>query len=348
MKCLVTGATGFLGTNLTHELVAAGWDVRASGFSGSSKYIDSLPVEFVRADITDASRVDALVEGCEIVFHVAGDTSFWKKRFELQRRINVLGTTNIANACLRHGVQRLVHTSTLDVLGHDPSKALITEESGQFNFDQMGYNYGETKYEADTILRRYEAEHGLDVVFAYPGFLCGPYDFTLQLGSVFFELRDQSLPGSPCGGSSFCHVTDVARAHIAAAEKGCRGEAYTLGGHNMTTHDWFGLMAAAIDAMPPRRVIPEWALVAYGYGAEWWSYLTKKAPGMNPGQARYMSKFQYMDCSKAIAELDYVIPPVEEIIGDAVDWYRANGYEREGLSAWRVASTGWPCDRGPR
>ena len=85
-KCLVTGATGFLGSNLVHELVKQGWDVRASGMHDSEiKYIKDLPIDIVFADITIAEEVDAIVEGCDYVFHVAADTSFWKRNFARQR-----------------------------------------------------------------------------------------------------------------------------------------------------------------------------------------------------------------------------------------------------------------------
>ena len=327
MTALVTGATGFLGTNVVEELVARGEHVRASGMHGSeTKYLDRLGADVVLADITNAEEVDALVDGAEVVFHVAGDTSFWKKRFDRQRRINVDGTVNVAEACLHHGVDRLVHTSTVDVLGHHPYRVL-TEATGHFNFDNMGYNYGETKLEGERRLRELEAQCNLDVVFIYPGFMCGPYDFTLQLGRVFFDLKNGSLPGAPPGGSSFCHVTEVARAHVAAATKGRRGEAYTCAGWNLPTRVWLDHMADAIGAPRVKRTLPEWAMVAYGHLAELASTVTGKAPDMNPGQARYMSKFQYHDCSKAIDELGYVIPPITTIIGDAVDWYRSEGYE---------------------
>ena len=47
---------------------------------------------------------------------------------------------------------------------------------------------------------------------------------------------------------------------------------------------------------------------------------------MNPGQARYMSVYQYADSSKAARELDYHVPKLEDCIDDAVSWYRANGF----------------------
>jgi dihydroflavonol-4-reductase len=327
MKCLVTGATGFLGSNIVHELVKAGWDVRASGMHGSeTQYIKDLPIELVMADITNAEEVDKLVQGCDIVFNVAADTSFWRHLFERQRRINVDGAINVAEACIRHGVKRLVHTSTLDLLGHDPSKRAITEATGSFNFDNMGYNYGETKLEAEKRLQAYN-DKGLEVVFIYPGFMCGPYDYTLQLGRVFFDLKAGKIPGSPPGGSSFCHVTEVAKGHIAAATKGRPGEAYLCTGHNLSYQEWFGLMAKAVDAKQPKHTLPRWAFVLYGQVCEWISELTRKAPDMNPGQARYLSSYQYMDCSKAQLELGYKVTSKDKMIRDALDWYRSNGFQ---------------------
>ena len=329
-KCLVTGATGFLGSNLVHELVKQGWDVRASGMHGSEiKYIKDLPIDIVFADITIAEEVDAIVEGCDYVFHVAADTSFWKRNFARQRAINVDGTINVANACVKHNVKRLIHTSTLDVLGYNPTGGSYDERSGHYNFNNMGYNYGDTKLEAEIRLRGYHDANTLDVVFIYPGFMIGPFDYTLQLGRVFFDLAEGKFPASPPGGGSFCHVTEVARAQIKAAEKGRRGEGYLCAGtqsNNIPYADMFARMALAIGAKPPRLTTPKAVFVAYGHICEWVAELTHKAPDMNPGQARYMSCPQYALSDKAQQELDYQVPSVEECIADALTWYRANGF----------------------
>ena len=223
MKCLVTGATGFLGTNLVHELVKDGWRVRAFGLPGSpTDYIKGLPIEIVFGDITVPDDIDRAVSGCDVVFHVAGDTSWWKKHFARQRTINVDGTVNVADACFRRGVRRMVHTGTIDALGYNPGG--IADETWQpYNYAGTGYNYADTKREGELRLRDY-MNRGLDAVVIYPGSMLGPFDFTLQYGRLFFDLRDGKVPGCPAGGVSFGHVTEVARAHIAAAEKGRAGE----------------------------------------------------------------------------------------------------------------------------
>ena len=329
MKCLVTGANGFLGTNLVHELVREGWQVRASGRQPAPcRWIAGLPVDYVAADITDASRVQEIVSGCEVVFHVAGDTSFWKRRYASQRANNVDGTRHVAQACLDQGVRRMVSTSTADVFGYDPSGGMV-DESHPFNYTGLDYHYGETKYEADQVLRRL-IDAGLDAVLVHPGSIIGPFDHTLQFGRLFFELKQGQVPGAPPGGASFCHARDVARAHIRAAEKGRRGESYLLAGNadtNVSHATLMRMMAEAVGAKPPARVIPRWLLVGYAAGCEALSAVTQRPPQLNPGQARYMSLPQYCDSRKAVRELDYQIPSLQRCIEDALDWYRSNGFE---------------------
>lgn len=325
MKCLVTGATGFLGTNLVHELVKEGWKVRALGLAGSeTRYIRDLPVEIVFGDVTIPGDVDGAVRGMDVVFHVAGDTSWWNRTFERQKRINVEGPFNVAGACLRHGVKRLVHTSTVDALGYNPS-GLADESWPVYNYAGTGYNYADTKREGELRLREF-IKRGLETVVIYPGSMMGPFDFTLQFGRLFFDLRDGKVPGCPRGGGPFAHVTEVARAHISAALKARPGDGYICAGNNITYRELFGTIAAKFGRKAPFLDIPGWALVAYGYVSELLAGFTGSPPDMNPGMARYMSVHAYYDSSKAVRELGYRIVPVGAMVDDAYAWYKENGF----------------------
>lgn len=325
MRCLVTGATGFLGTNLVHELVRDGWTVRAFGLPGSeTRYIDDLPVEIMLGDITNPADVDRAVAGMEIVFHVAGDTSFWKRNIARQRLINSQGPVNVAEACLRHGVRRLVHTSTVDALGFNP-EGLADEEWPTYNYANTGYNYADTKRDGELNVRAFNAK-GLEVVIINPGSMLGPFDYTLQFGRLFFDLRDGNIPGIPKGGGPFAHVREVALAHITAARKGRPGEGYICGGINITYRELFQGIAAKFGKTAPGLDIPRWGFVLYGYVMEFISQFTNKPPEMNPGQARYMTVYPYYDSSKAVRELDFKILPLDQMIDDAYDWYRDNGF----------------------
>jgi dihydroflavonol-4-reductase len=325
MQCLVTGATGFLGTNLVRELVTDGWTVRAFGLPGSeTKYIKDLPVEIVLGDVTKPSDVEKAVAGMEVVFHVAGDTSFWKRNFARQRMINCEGPVNVARACLKHGVRRLVHTSTVDALGYNP-KGLADEQWPDYNYANTGYNYGDTKREGELRVRGFNSKE-FEVVVINPGSMMGPFDYTLQFGRLFFDLRDGKVPGVPKGGAPFAHVREVARAHIAAAKKGRPGEGYICGGLNITYRELFTAIAAKFGKTAPGLDIPRGGFVLYGYLMELISEFTKKPPEMNPGQARYMTVYPYYDSSKAVSEIDFKIIPLDQIIDDAYDWYKDNGF----------------------
>jgi dihydroflavonol-4-reductase len=325
MKCLVTGATGFLGTNLVHELLKSGWKVRILARTGSNTtYINSLPVETIRGDVTKKKEVDSAVRGMDVVFHVAGDTSFWKRRFERQRRINVEGPVNVAKACITHGVKRLVHTSTIDALGYNP-KGLTDERWTDYNYKKTGYNYADTKREGEKRVMAFNSRD-LEVVVIYPGSMIGPYDFTLQFGRLFFDLRDGKIPACPPGGIGFGHVTEVARAHIAASMKGRPGEGYICAGVNATYRELFELIAAKFGKKAPKRDMPRRLFVIYGHLMELLATFTGKPPYINPGQARFMSVKAYYDSKKAVKELGYTIVPLSKMVDDAYDWYKANGF----------------------
>lgn len=325
MKCLVTGATGFLGTNLVHELVKLGWDVRAFGLHGSNvEYIKSLPIEIIYGDVTNSTDVDNAVAGCEIVFNVAGDTSFWKKNFERQRNINVDGPSIVAEACIKHKVKRLIHTSTVDALGYNPL-GLADEKWTDYNYLNTAYNYADTKREGEKRVLEYNNK-GLEVIVIYPGSMIGPYDFTLQYGRLFFDLRDGKVPGCPAGGVSFGHVAEVAKAHINAAIDGIAGECYICAGENITYKNLFDIIANKFLKKAPKFIMKSWMLVTYGYLMQTISAFTGKAPEIDPGNARYMSINAFYDSSKAVNKLNYVIVPVTQMIDDAYDWYMQNGY----------------------
>lgn len=325
MKCLVTGASGFLGTNLVHELVKNDWDVRVIVRKNSNiSYIQSLPIKIIYGNITDPKDIDNAVKGCDVVFNVAGDTSFWKRKFAVQRLVNVEAPTFIAEACLKHGVKRLVHTSTVDVFGCNPT-GVADEKWSDYNFAGMGYNYSDTKREGEKRVMEYN-QKGLEVVVIYPGSMIGPFDFTLQYGRLFFELRDGKVPGCPAGGASFCHVADVARAEIAAALKGVPGQGYICAGENISYKQLFDIIAAKFNKKAPDMIMKKWMLVTYGHLMQFISEFTKKAPEIDPGNARYMSLNAWYDSSKAIKELDYQITPTSKSVDDAYDWYKENGY----------------------
>ncbi|GAB4328989.1 MAG: NAD-dependent epimerase/dehydratase family protein [Promethearchaeota archaeon] len=322
----MTGATGFLGTNVVLELLERGHEVVAFGLPGSTtKYVERPGVEVALGDACERGDVDRAIEGCDAVIHVAGDTSFWKKRFERQRRTNVEGPRVVCEAALAAGVRRVVHTSTVDALGYDPAGGLVDEEWDHFNYAGIGYNYAETKREGERVALSFY-DRGLEVVVINPGSMIGPWDHTLQFGRLFLDLKEGKVPGIPPGGAPWAHVAEVAKAHVAALDLGRPGERYITGGVNASYAEVFAEIARTVGAQPPKRVFPRWFMVFYGYCSEFWAHFTKRHPEMNPGMARYMSAFPKYSSAKAERELGFKCLPLEQMVRDAAEWYFEHGF----------------------
>lgn len=318
----VTGATGFVGLNLVEELARQGWHVIALHRAGSDlKYLQRMPAQRVVGDVTDpASLMRALPETVDAVFHVAGDTGLWSRHNAQQDRVNIEGTRNMVAAALGKRARRFVHTSSLSAYGLQRGR--IDENS-----EQLGrispVNYQRSKYLAEEEVRAGVAR-GLDAVIVNPGGILGPYD-THNYARLVTLVATGKLPGVPPGSLSFCHVREVAKAHIAAAERGRRGENYLLAGTNARVIDLVREIGAATGQAVPSRPTPAWVLRAVGALGALGGALTGREPILTPEAARMVTREVSCDCAKAMRELGFRAVPLSAMVADCVGWMAAEG-----------------------
>ncbi len=319
----VTGATGFLGLNLVQLLCNEGWQVHALHRSDKGlAQLREFGAQPVQGGIDDAAALATLIpEGVDALFHVAASTSLWRQGDDAQHRTNVIGTRSVVQAALQRGVRRFIHTSSVAAYGDAVFPAMLNEQSPR-NAEDHWICYFRTKHLAEMEVEA-GIRKGLDAVFVNPAAIVGPYD-DHNWARMIRLLAAGKLPGTPPGTGGFCHVREVARAHLAAFEKGRTGERYILGGVNARYAEFVGIVADRLGRKPP-PVLPAWLLKSVAQVNQLVSHVTGKEPDITPEGALIVCTDGPISSEKAIAELGFQCAPLEAMIDDTIAWMRSAG-----------------------
>lgn len=321
MKILVTGATGFIGTNLVRKLVEQGEEVRILRREWSNMIgLEGLPVEEHTGNVRDYDSLRQAVKGCSRVYHLAAllkIAPFERDRFQ---KTNVLGSENIARAALAEGVEKMVYTSTIGAVGYGPKENPATEES-EFNLGHFKLPYIDTKRKGEEVILAY-CKKGLPAVIVNPGYVFGPWDKRPGANRFF----DMALRGRLWfyigGGLSVVDVDDVVQGHLLAMEKGRIGERYILSNQNMTYKEFLSLINEFIGKKPPKFKIPYVLLLTLGYFGDGLGKLFRFNPQISSRVARFTKINHYVSSEKAKIELGYSTTPLAESFQKTFNWLK--------------------------
>lgn len=331
MNCFVTGASGFVGANLVHELVARGHRVKALVRPESDlRGVAGADFERVTGDVGDREKLQKAMAGCDWCFHVAASYHLWLKDYRPMYAANVEGTRNVLQAAGAAGCSRIVYTSTVGCIGLPSGDAAApTDETSPFNEEKLkGNHYKISKWQAEQVARQLAAE-GLPVVIVNPSAPIGPRDVKpTPTGQVIVDFLNRNMPAYLDTGLNWVHVRDVAMGHILAAEKGRLGERYILGSAegNWSMKEAFAVLEEITGVRGPKVQIP--------YGVAWMaavvdeakSKMTGKPPRAPLAGVRMAGYKMFFNPAKAIRELGLPQTPPRQALADAVEWFRKNGY----------------------
>jgi dihydroflavonol-4-reductase len=325
MKKLVTGATGFIGSAITRELLKEGEEVKVLvRKSSNTRNIDKLDVEKVYGDIRDGDSIKQALKGCDTFYLTAAYFAHWAPNPKLLYEINAGGTKAALQAALEAGTEKIVYTSTNNAIG--ASGPMPANEEKIFNYWESGDHYSMSKYIAENEARMF-ITRGLPVVIVNPTLVIGVNDAKpTPSGQMIIDVANQKMPGYIDGGVNIIDVEDVARGQILAAKKGRVGERYLLGNRNITVHDYLHLIAEIAGVNPPSLRLPFLVALALGHLFEFNSSITKKPPMVTASEVRIGRMTEWYDCSKAVIELGLPQTPIEETIRKALTWFKENNY----------------------
>jgi dihydroflavonol-4-reductase len=323
---LVTGATGFVGSAVARALIAQGRQVRVLVRPASDKFnLQNLEVERREGALEDSASLEAAVAGCGALYHVAADYRLWVPRPQAMYRANVEGTRAIMQAALARGVERIVYTSSVAVLGLFPNGTPADETTPSVLDDMIG-PYKRSKFMAEAVVREMVATRGLPAVIVNPSTPIGPGDVKpTPTGRMIVEAASGRMPAFVDTGLNLAHVDDVAAGHVLAEERGRIGERYILGGENLTLREILRRIAHLVGRKPPRLSLPIPTLMPVAFAAETVARITGREPFVTVDGLRLARKRMFFSSRKAVEELGYAPRPVDQALADAVTWFRRSG-----------------------
>ncbi len=324
MRVLVTGATGLVGSAVARELVSAGHDVRVLARPKSDlSNLAGLPVAIARGDVLDGPSVRAAAEGCDGLVHVAGLVGFRPGMRERLLAVNTTGVAVTLEAARQAGVRRAVVTSSI-AAGGGTYRPIVQDETAPSNAEAIGIDYFVSKLRGEHAARQVAAR-GLEVVILRVGYVLGPGDLARSSGATALLFLTGAIPAYVDGGVSFCDVRDVARAHLAALERGGPGELYLVGGHNLRMGEVVSRFAGVAGLPPPRRIPYPVALVGTLAWETWRLLGGEVRCRVSVDLVRASGLFTFVSSAKAERELGYTILPIEESARDTVRWWVQRG-----------------------
>jgi dihydroflavonol-4-reductase len=335
MNCFVTGASGFIGANLVHELAARGHRVKALLRPGSDlRGLRGAEFERAEGDLGDRKQLAAALRGCEWCFHLAASYHLWLRDYAPMYAANVKGTRTVLEAAAHAGCSRIVYTSTVGCIGLPRpvnGQLIPTDEDTPVSATQMSNHYKRSKWQAEMVARELAA-NGAPVVIVNPSAPVGPRDVKpTPTGQVIVDFLNRAMPAYLDTGLNWVHVRDVAVGHILAAEKGRPGERYILGNAegNWTMKQTFAVLAEITGLPAPKFQVPYLVALAAAHLDETLSRFTAKPPKAPLAGVRMAKYKMFFNPAKAIRELGLPQTPPKQALADAVEWFQTNGYVRK-------------------
>jgi dihydroflavonol-4-reductase len=326
VRALVTGATGFTGGHLAHQLVGRGHTVRAlvRDLGRRTATLGAAGIELVPGDLRDRAALAAATRGVDVVFHVAAVYRQAGISNDTYRAVNVTAVGDLIEAAAENGVQRVVHCSTVGVHGdiaHPPANEEAPLRPGDI--------YQVTKLEGERVARDRGQRLGIDVVIVRPTGIYGPGD--RRLLKLFRGVARGRFPilGS---GAIYYHLTyvdDLVDGFIlCATQPAAANRTYILAGGEVTTLNELVMRIAAVAGVrAPWLRLPVWPFWVAGAICEAVCVPFGIEPPLYRRRVDFYTKSRAFDITRARAELGFA-PEVglSDGIARTLNWYRAHGW----------------------
>jgi dihydroflavonol-4-reductase len=312
---LITGATGFLGSEVAKQLVDKGEQVRCTKRTRSvipALLIPYPQIEWVDADMLDIFALENALTDVTQVYHCAAWVSLKQADKEPMIHTNVTGTANLVNLCLDRDI-KLVHVSSIAAIGQAKPGELITENH-HLDVSTEYDGYAISKLESEMEVWRGIAE-GLKAVIVNPSLIIGANAGIWGSGQLFETVR-KGLKFYTEGTAGFVDVEDVAQCMIALMGSNITEQRYIISAENRNYKQITAEIAEGFNVKPPATLVKPWMMEVAWRGAAIAAYITRSRPALDKIAARSSTQVRDFDNSKIRSAIDIEFKPISRSIAE--------------------------------
>src|SRR5450755_1378910 len=327
MKVFLTGSTGFVGSHVARQYVGAGAKLRLLTRATSKlAAIEGLVADVVVGDLRQPEALRTAIRGCDALVHVAADYRLWVRDPKEMYSANVDGTRELLRIAREEGVGKVVYTSSVATMGFKMDGSIVDEGTPVSLAEMIGpYKRSKFMAEQEAIAAARAGQH---VMILNPTTPIGPGDAKpTPTGRILVDFLHRKFPAYVDTGLNLVDVSEVARMHVVALDKGTPGERYILGGENLTLKQILDRMSAITGLPSPTMKVPHAVAMTFAFFDE---IITGKLRGKEPRATveavRMGKKMMFASSAKAERELGFQVLPIYQAMRSAIEWFIANGY----------------------
>lgn len=321
MKVGVTGASGHLGNVVCRALLKRGYQVRVL-CRKDQRAVENLSLEIFNGDVLDNDSVEKFVDGCDVIIHSAAIISIHGDPTGIVHQTNTQGPKNVADACVKFGIKKLIHVSSTHAVMELPFETPFDETRPYKQKGSFAYDF--SKSTGEQLILNYFKEGKLNGCVVRPSSVIGPFDFRpSEIGKALLDFYNRKIPMLPPGGYNFIDVRDISETVVNTIEKGRNGEIYLLSGVYYSMKNFAQVVHEASGKKVPKMVMPFWFLKMLLPFVKLYGKI-KKANPVFTIEAITALKLGHpnMVNEKAKKELNHVCRPLKETIVDFYTWQR--------------------------
>ena len=332
---LVTGGTGLVGSHLLLDLVKAGKPVRATyrtqeslkavknviSYTNSSEETEALYnlIEWVKADITDIPSLEEAFWGIDLVYHCAAMVNFDTSKDQQLRKVNIEGTANVVNCCIKNEVKKLCFVSSIATFDQKPGEKEITEVSF-WNKELNHSMYAITKYGAEMEVWR-ASQEGVPVVIVNPGVIIGPGFWNSGSGKIFKKVNsglDYYVPKI----TGFVGVWDVVKVMQELMNSPVKNEEFIVVSENLSFREIFALTAKSLDKPAPSKKLKRWMVFAGWLWQEISGIFSSKEKHLEMRSQKSLFEHTFYSSAKLRQTMNVDFEPIIEVVKRTANCFR--------------------------